>query len=137
MKTKKRFVAIVMVAMAVVLCMVAGCGTSGGKKVNLDNYISVEFSGTDGEGTAHCGFDDWALEDDLFGENMTDYEEMRAELIEDCLYETVDYELDRTGGLSNGDKVTVTVSYDRDVLDSFGYKVTGSKTLTFTVEGLD
>ena len=51
------------------------------------------------------------------------------------LAEALDCELDQSSELSNGDKVTVTVTADKDVLKQLGVKVKHKK-LTFKVEGL-
>ena len=61
-----------------------------------------------------------------------DYERIK----QDDLYYYVDFTLDKTSGLSAGDTVTVTATYNKDYLNEMGYGVnTDSKTYTVTSEG--
>ena len=83
-------------ALAAVLALaVAGCGA---KPVTVDPapYLSVEFSGMSGEGTASWNFDSEGFAA-ACGEDVKDAAGLAA-----C----VDGSLDKAEGLSNGDTVT-------------------------------
>ena len=59
-----------------------------------------------------------------------------ARVKNDDLYYYVDFELDKVSGLSAGDTVTVTATYNEDFLREMGYAVSSSsKTYTATSEG--
>ena len=49
---------------------------------------------------------------------------------------SVSCSLDKTEGLSNGDEVTVTVTWNREKADECGLKMIGEEKKTVTVEGL-
>ena len=54
----------------------------------------------------------------------------------DPFLKTVNYTIDNPSSLSNGDKITVTATYNETTAESSGYLVTNTKK-TYTVEGID
>lgn len=101
----------------------------GGETVNLNDYLSVEFSGTNGDGNAMVvGFDEF--EEDLMqkGDDVG-----LSELF--VVESGVDYQLDKKSDLTNGDKVTLTITVDEDIAKKYGVNIKGG-TEIFTVEGL-
>lgn len=130
-------------------------------KVDLRDYVDVEFYGEDGKGTAEIDWKDkkllkavvegldmkkkdredvWdALRDadyseveDIFDDNDLDWDDFQ-EMMDDVINDT---ELDEDKHLENGDKVVVTFDYDNKDAKEFGLKFKG-KSKKFKVEGLD
>lgn len=119
---------IICLALTMVFTLAACGGTS--KKMDLNEYYTIEFSGTNGAGKAtingYSEFEEDLLQ--LLGENAN---LMTISIIEDA----IDLELDKKEGLSNGDKVTLTFKVDEDIEEGYDIKITG-KPITVTVEGL-
>lgn len=121
---KKRAAAAVL---AVVFALaLAGCAA---KPVPVDPtpYLSVEFSGMSGEGTAAWSFDSEGFAA-ACGEDVKDAAGLAA-----C----VDGSLDKAEGLSNGDTVTFRRNCDADTAQQEHNAVLAPEDATFTVEGLD
>lgn len=131
MKKTKYFV-LGLISMAVV--GLTGCG---GTKVDMTDYVTVEFTGINGDGTAACQIDAVKLEQDLAGDEdgQISQEELEKLAWITQFEMTLSCELDQETGLSNGDKVTVMVRYDEDFAKENKVKVTGEKK-EFKVEGL-
>lgn len=114
-------------ALAAVLALaVAGCGA---KPVTVDPtpYLSVEFSGMSGEGTAS-----WSFDSEGFAAACGDGVEDAAGLAA-C----VDGSLDKAEGLSNGDTVTFQWNCDAETAQQEHNAVLAPEDAVFTVEGLD
>ena len=78
----------------------------GGKKVKLDKYVTVSFSGNSGSGTASIVIDRNAFASDYRKKDINDY--------------TI--ELDKTSGLSNGDTVTLTLDKKKKTITVSGLR---------------
>ena len=104
----------------------AGCGAKPAE-VDPTPYLSVEFAGMSGEGTAS-----WKFDGDGFaaacGDGVKDAAGLAA-----C----VDGSLDVTEGLSNGDTVTFHWNCDADTAQKDHNAVLAPEDASFTVEGLD
>lgn len=114
-------------ALAAVLALaVAGCGA---KPVTVDPapYLSVEFSGMSGEGTASWNFDSEGFAA-ACGDGVEDAAGLAA-----C----VDGSLDKAEGLSNGDTVTFRWNCDAETAQQEHNAVLAPENAAFTVEGLD
>lgn len=114
-------------ALAAVLALaLAGCGA---KPVTVDPapYLSVEFSGMSGEGTAS-----WNFASEGFAAACGDGVEDAAGLAA-C----VDGSLDKAEGLSNGDTVTFRWNCDAETAQEEHNAVLAPEDAAFTVEGLD
>ncbi|WP_394981106.1 hypothetical protein [Candidatus Allofournierella excrementavium] len=114
-------------ALAAVLALaVAGCGA---KPVTVDPapYLSVEFSGMSGEGTASWNFDSEGFAA-ACGDGVEDAAGLAA-----C----VDGSLDKAEGLSNGDTVTFQWNCDAETAQQEHNAVLAPENAAFTVEGLD
>ncbi len=121
----------------VILILVMTSFTGCAKRMDMEDYIKVEFSGSNGKGKARIKFnddefakkallEDGESEDNLYGK-LGDFEEI-------C--KAIDPKLDKKDGLSNGDKVKITYKIDKDVMDKYNisltaddkeYEVTGLK----------
>ncbi len=104
----------------------AGCSAKPAE-VDPTPYLSVEFAGMSGEGTAS-----WKFDGDGFaaacGDGVKDAAGLAA-----C----VDGSLDVTEGLSNGDTVTFHWNCDADTAQKDHNAVLAPEDASFTVEGLD
>lgn len=111
-----------------------GCG---GSKVDVTDYLTVNFSGVDGQGNAVCNVDSVSLEQALAGDDDGEISQEELEKLGwiTQFEMTMTCDLDKDSELSNGDKVTVTVSYDKDLAKENKVTVTG-ETKEFEVEGL-
>lgn len=120
---------IIVVGMAALGALaLAGCG--GTKKIDPMKWYSVEFSGTNGHGTATLDDSyDWEEELGLDEDNSEDLEKIFA------IDEAIDYEITPEEDLSNGDKVTLKLKIDENMLKKVGYKATSSSK-EFEVSGL-
>lgn len=104
-----------------------------GKSVQLTDYVEISFSGLDGYGRATYDLKMDEVFEDLFDFNPdVDFpdENMKAEM--DTIHESYKMKIDQEEGLSNGDKVTVTIAVD----DQKTKKIKGGEK-EFTVEGLE
>lgn len=131
---KKMVLGIILSVMS--MWLLSGCGSS--KSVDLTDYVTVNYSGSDGQGTAAIDYDLTQLELDLIGkeEGEVSTEDLEG-FTEIVPFEmSIKWELDKSEGLSNGDKVTVTVSYDSDAAKEQNIKVEGDCTKEFEVSGL-
>ena len=103
------------------LLLIAGCG----KSVDLSSFAKIIIDGYDGKATASLDVD-WGQFEKAVMENIkaNDFSSLGI-LLE--LSESVKYSLDKTEGLSNGDKVTMTVIWDKKVAKKYKQNFTVSK----------
>ncbi len=142
---------------ALVVCLVIGLVvffTTRKPTIDLQDYITVEITGADGYGKADVDFDYDQFElDALDAAGLTDiayqyigydYEDLQYVLSSEdyskifnyaYAVDSVDYEVDVTSGLSNGDKVTVTFTFNNDLASEAGFKFKGND-YTVTVSDL-
>ena len=104
MKRKIKFISAVFAA-GLCLCMTA-CG--GGKKIDLNDYVEIEFNGYDTIGTASVTVDvDQLIEDNAAAFGLEeDYSRSDFNKVYDNLYKKLKGELDKDKKLSNGETVT-------------------------------
>lgn len=109
-------------------------------KINLSDYIKVSYDGYDAYGTASAEFDYDKYLDDLMKASSSFKKAYNSDITWSSIadyYDAVDidYDLDKTSGLSNGDTVTVNFEYDNDAAAQYKIEyVCESK--EYTVEGL-
>lgn len=126
---KKWFVLVIAVMM-----LAAALTACGEKKVSVDlsAYANALFRGSDGDGTARGDFDYTGFERAVMeGAESDSFNLGSIVRMESTMVVTVSPD----SGLKNGDRVTVTVAYDKDVAAEIGLKITGNSK-TMTVEGL-
>ena len=148
--TKQLWALLIAVIAVVVVAIVALVVVKNQKKkVNINDYISVEYNGYETAGTAYVDFDetgfseavikaqgkklknvkslddlDWSDLTDLMGSSNWD------------LIDSITFDVKPDSDLSNGDMVTVTASWNEDYEKKAGVKIL-SKEQEFTVEGLE
>lgn len=133
MKTMKKYLMLAIVAVLTLTCL-TGCGS---KKIDVMYDLNVKFTGIDGEGRAEIDFENTELGfvEALVVSGDEEFESLGDLARLDAIGRTVDFDIEPSEGLSNGDKVTVTATVDSKALKELGYSAkTTSK--TFTVEGL-
>lgn len=129
-KTKILF----LTAAVIMILGLAGCGNT---KIDLMDYVTVVFSGVDGQGKAVYNVDTVKLEQDLAGDtdgqiSIDEFEKIRWI---SQFETTISYQLDKETGLSNGDEVTVSVTCDEEFAKENKVTVSESQK-TFKVDGL-
>ncbi len=135
------------VGMAAIVIL-TGCGAE--KKVAIDttdgvteilDYVTVEFDGKNGEGTAFVNVDYNGLETEMVGgeENVKDLDEME-DLSTLTKYinavSSINLSIDKNSELSNGDQVTVSVSFDHAAAEAAGVVFGDTSSKVFEVKGL-
>ena len=113
---KKRICVIVMAAL-MIMTMLGGCGSSS-DKIRLTDYAKVSFSGNNGEGKATVDVDYDKLETDMIGgKDKVDKLGLDDTMTYMNAVQKISYSLDKSDGLSNVDKVVLSVTYDKDSAD--------------------
>lgn len=133
---KKKIFSVLLIAL-LALTALSGCGSAA---IPLNDYVSVTFSGKNGEGRASAKLDMDALLEDYAGVLGIDKENepYEAFAIYGDFHTRIDGEIDRKSGLSNGD----TVKFVWDEIDSGHFSEKYSVNLNysdieFTVNGLE
>ena len=156
---KKVFVAIGALAAIIILAVVLV--VTHKKKIDLNEYVTVNFSGYDTYGVATIDFDydtfyadledkvkksskksaDYEDYDDL-EELLSDYDwsDLADDFSDAAGYlgamEGLSWSLDKESGLSNGDTIKLEFKFDNDAAKEYGIKYVG-KTTEYTVSGLE
>lgn len=117
----------------------------GGKSIDLTDYVSIDaVSGADGYGHLEYSFDSYSVYQKIAGIDVKNDKDVEALFSEESLLKTekiwaalegVSVVADKSDNLSNGDKVTLTVSFDNPTNEKLDFELRGGK-ITYTVEGL-
>lgn len=102
------------------------------QEFRLSRYVIVTTTGFDSNGKASLSLDDVGIYTALADGGDTGEAEAKYKPFVDSLK----YSLDRDTGLSNGDTISLTVTYDSQVADKLGIDV-GGTTRSIKVEGLE
>ena len=142
-----RVTALAAVGMSIVIAL-TGCGAD--KKTQIDttdgitnilDYVTVDFDGKNGEGTAFVNVDYDGMETEMVGgkEKIEALDEF-GDLTELTKYinavSSISVSIDKNKDLSNGDEVVVSVTYDETAAESAGVVFGDEKSKTFEVKGL-
>ena len=127
---------------------VTGCGAEKKTQINTTDgitnildYVTVDFSGRNGEGTAFVNVDYDGMETEMVGgkEKIEELDEL-GDLTELTKYinavSSISVSIDKNKELSNGDEVVVSVTYDETAAQSAGVVFGEEKDRSFKVEGL-
>jgi hypothetical protein len=144
---RKIFLKIAAAAMTVALLM-TGCGAGKNQKIdttdgvtNILDYVTVDFSGKNGEGTAFVNVDYDGMETEMVGgeEKIKEMDEVE-DLSELTKYinavSSISFSIDKNKELSNGDQVIVSVAYDSSAAQAAGVNFGDQSSKTFEVKGL-
>ena len=128
--------------------LLTGCSSMSQSKIdttdgvtNILDYVTVDFSGKNGEGTAYVNVDYDGLETEMVGgeekiKSMSEVEDL-AELTKYInAVSSISFSIDKNKELSNGDSVIVSVSYDNSAAQSAGVVFGEQKSKTYVVKGL-
>lgn len=132
---KKKIVAIVLVAAAAVAGILSYVFYFSLEEIDMRTYLTEpEFSGVNGYGevsrTPGQDFDAISNSTDSSGYEYISHNVQLSDFLSSC-----SVRLSKTNNLSNGDKVKVTVVYDKDMARSLGYRVVNDH-YTIKVRGL-
>ena len=138
----------VLAALMTVTCSVTGCGKSKNAEIdtadgvtNILDYVTVDFAGDNGEGTAYVQVDYDGMETEMVGgeEEIKKMDDI-GDLSELTKYinavSSITLNIDKNSGLSNGDTVTVSVTYDSSAAESAGVVFGEEGSKSFEVKGL-
>ena len=128
--------------------LLGGCGAGGKTAIdttdgvtNILDYVSVDFDGKNGEGTAFVSVDYDGIETEMVGgeekiKELSDVEDL-AELTKYInAVSSISFNIDKNTELSNGDQVMVTVTYDRSAAEAAGVVFGDQKNKVYVVRGL-
>ena len=147
MKTTLTVAAMLTLILASTLTM-TGCSLKQNSNIdttdgitNILDYVTVDFNGKNGEGTAYVNVDYNGIETEMVGgeEKVKEMDEVE-DLAELTKYinavSSISFNIDKNEGLSNGDQVIVSVSYDNTAAESAGVNFGEQSSKTFEVKGL-
>lgn len=118
------------------------------EEIEVDQFVTIEYSGYDGYGDAYVYLDETALYDAMMkatGKSYSDY--MDIESLWDLggavsegisfytAIETIELTPDVTENLSNGDTINVSITYNNEVAEEVDIEFVG-ETVSVVVEGL-
>ena len=142
-----RVTALAAVGMSIVIAL-TGCGAD--KKTQIDttdgitnilDYVTVDFDGKNGEGTAFVNVDYDGMETEMVGgKEKIEALDQFGDLTELTKYinavSSISVSIDKNKDLSNGDEVVVSVTYDEMAAESAGVVFGDEKSKIFEVKGL-
>lgn len=143
-----KLITVVLTAMTIISStLLTACGDGQAKIdtedgiTNILDYVTVDFSGKNGEGTALVKVDYNGLETEMVGgeEKIKELDDL-SDMSELTKYinavSSISFSIDKNKDLSNGDNVIVSVSYDSSAAQSAGVVFGDQKSKTFAVKGL-
>ena len=98
---------------------------STGRAINLVDYATVAISGESGQGKATYSFDYGKFEDMLAQRLEADKDSAQFFSDATIIEEGIRISLDKTSGLSNGDNVVLTVSYNNEAAKKYNLAFQG------------
>ncbi|WP_026668448.1 hypothetical protein [Butyrivibrio sp. AE2005] len=143
----RKTVVLATVGMSILLAL-AGCGAEKKTQINTTDgitnildYVTVDFNGKNGEGTAFVNVDYDGMETEMVGgkEKIEELDEL-GDLTELTKYinavSSISVSIDKNKELSNGDEVVVSVTYDETAAESAGVVFGDETSKSFEVKGL-
>lgn len=143
----RKTVVLATVGMSMLLAL-AGCGAEKKTQINTTDgitnildYVTVDFNGKNGEGTAFVNVDYDGMETEMVGgkEKIEELDEL-GDLTELTKYinavSSISVSIDKNKELSNGDEVVVSVTYDETAAESAGVVFGDETSKSFEVKGL-
>ncbi len=138
----------IITALLATALLLTGCGGAGSAKIdttdgitNILDYVSVDFSGKNGEGTAYVNVDYDGMETEMVGgkdkiKELDDVSDLSVLSKYINAVSSISFSIDKNEGLSNGDQVIVSVTYDSSAAETAGVNFGDQKSRTFEVKGL-
>ncbi len=145
---RRRIILTVMLVAVILFSLMAACGMSSKAKINTEDgvtdildYVTVDFDGKDGEGTALVSVDYDGIETEMVGgaDKIKELNEV-SDLAVLSKYinavSSISFSIDKNTELSNGDQVIVSVSYDANAAEAAGVNFGDQKSKAYVVRGL-
>ncbi len=129
---KKKGMPIIIAVIAVIILAIFI--KSRPEKINVEELVTITYSGYDGYGTAYARLDSDFIYNTYkeskgvraFDEDKWEEYYKELENLENCI-ESIELELNKESEIENGDKLTVKISYDNKLAKKCGLKFTGNK----------
>lgn len=144
----RKFILKITAAAMTVTLLMTGCGAGKNSKIdtadgitNILDYVTVDFSGKNGEGTAFVNVDYDGMETEMVGsekkiKEMDEVEDLTELTKYINAVSSISFSIDKNKELSNGDQVIVSVSYDSSAAQAAGVNFGDQSSKTFEVKGL-
>ena len=142
---KRKYVVAGFVALMVLLLCLSFLLPRKKNVILLTDYVHIDsVTGADGYGHLEYSFDSYSVYQKLAGMDVKNDKDAEALFSEENLLkaekimtvlEGVTVTADKNDNLSNGDKVTLTVSFDNPTKDKLDFELRGGE-ISYTVEGL-
>lgn len=130
----KFVMAIAAVAVCMVLIIVAW--NMGKKHVALEDYVELAYTGADGYAEAECIIKEDELIDRLIGKGADESKEYMYRQFAESLKGYVTNTDKDKAGISNGDKLSIEITYDKELARAAGVSV-GSSTFNMRAKGVE
>lgn len=132
---KKRYAVLLAILAGLIAVVISGCGST---EIDLSKYIDVTYSGLDGKGEASLQFDREKLQEEIDYTLLSDNQkyDFDKNMAISTLSSSVSATLDKCDGLSNGDKIVVSISVSEEEEKKCNVKFVGTEDKEFIVEGL-
>lgn len=135
----KKIIKVCAVVFIAFLFSLSAAGCYDMVEIDLSSYSEMIFDGVNGEGTAIHQFNYGKLENDIASmiaknPGASNHADNASRVI--VFEESLSFNITQSEGLSNGDRVTVTINFDKEKAKNAGITSVGSVSRTFTVYGL-
>ncbi len=125
---------IVIASVAVCMILIIAAWNMGRKHVALEDYVTIKYTGADGYAVAECVIDEDGIVNMLIAKDSDDSKEYIYRQFTRSLSGSVSESADK--GISNGDRLKVEMTYDKELARSAGISV-GSSTFNVRAKGID
>lgn len=133
---------LIILAVIIGILAVAFSAVTSGYELDSASVITVHYSGFDGEASAEPVISYENLKDELdaayakYASSIWPIKKNLEQKDFEAFASSVEYSLDKTESLRNGDEINITVSYDESMADDLGLDVK-FKSIPLTVENLE
>ena len=145
---RRKIVLTALLVAVIIFSMLAACGMSRKPVIdtqdgitNILDYVTVEFSGNNGEGIALVKVDYDGMETEMVGgedkiKKLNDVSDLGVLSKYINAVSSISFSIDNNTSLKNGDQVIVSVSYDESAAQAAGVNFGDQKSKTYVVKGL-
>lgn len=130
----KFILAIAAVAVCMILIIIAW--NMGKKHIALEDYVELSYTGADGYADAECIIKEDAVIDKLIGKGAEESKEYLYRQFAGSLKGYVTNTDSDKVGISNGDKLSIEITYDKELAKAAGISV-GSSTFNMRARGVE
>lgn len=114
------------------MILLAGCGKHE-VEIDITEFVSAKFTGLNGKAEAYVKFDFPSFEEAII--SKVDSEDISVTQLA-VLEESIKLETDKTEGITNGDTINVSVSFNEELAANIGVKLIGTE-ITFEAVDLE